>query len=120
MRRELATDESSNPIIETVKAKGLYDGPFAILFTVKVKSGEEERLIEQIKKITPISSTDKGNLYFEYIRSTDDLSTFTLFEKWVNGAALASHLAEDLTVETFQLIGEIQAEPPVGNFYSLI
>ena len=116
----VAADSTTNLIIQELQEKGLYDGPFALMVTVQVKPGQEDTLIDQMKIITADNHGSLGNLFFECIRSTDDLSQFTMIEKWANGDDLSLHLEDPILLNYLQILGDIQAETPVAKIYSLL
>ena len=111
---------ADHPAIVGIKAKGLYDGPFTVLFNFKVKPGTEDQMIEQLKKSTASTVQEKGCVAFEAQRNADDPTSFTLYEKWVDGEALAIHLAADYTDKFFEVLGATKAEEPVAKFFRQI
>ena len=114
---KMASTDQPHPVIGVLKSKGLYDGPFTVLFSFKVKEGTEDPLIEQIKKNTVLTLQEKGCVAFETQRSVDDPTSFTLYEKWADGESLGLHMAADYTKKFFELLEPIKAEEPVAKFF---
>ena len=99
---------TEHPAITVVRSKGLYDVPFTALYSFKVKAGTEDQMIEQIKKSTASTVQEKGCVAFETQRSVDDPTSFTIYEKWANGEALAVHMVTDYTKKFFEILIPIQ------------
>ena len=114
----MATGAQSSPMLDAIRAKGLYEkGPIVIHFSFKIKP-EKEHLLDVAKKIFPLVLKEEGCLAYECYRSSDDKYSFVTVEKWTNGDAVAGHLAAPHTSEIREILKESLAEPPVLKFYT--
>ena len=114
----MATGVQSNPMLDAIRAKGLYEnGPIVIHFSFKIKP-EKEHLLDTARKIFPIVLQEKGCLTYEGYRSADDKYSFTVVEKWANGDAVAGHLAAPHTDQIRELLKESLAELPVIKYFT--
>jgi len=67
--------------------------PFVVIATWKARPGEERRIRDVIATMTPLSRAEEGNLLYQAQVSTQDPSTFILYEQYVDGAAYEAHKA---------------------------
>jgi quinol monooxygenase YgiN len=66
---------------------------FVVAAIWKAKQGEEKRVEETIRKMTPLSRAEEGNLYYQAQVSPDDPHIFFLYEQYVDEAAYETHKA---------------------------
>ena len=71
------------------------------------KEGEEETVLDAIKKLTPASRDEPGNRYYQATRDPDDPCVFFLFEIYDDEDAYKAHGAS----EHFEKYGLGQAIP---------
>ena len=64
---------------------------FVVAATWKAKDGEEKRVEETIRKMTPLSRAEEGNLYYQAQVSPTDPGTFFLYEQYVDEAGYLAH-----------------------------
>src|SRR5437764_15279463 len=57
------------------------------------KEGQEETILEVIKKMTPLSRQEPGCLYYQAQRSLDNPRIFFLYEQYVDAAGYETHMA---------------------------
>jgi quinol monooxygenase YgiN len=53
------------------------------------KEGQEEKILEVIKKMTPLSRQEPGCLYYQAQRSPDNPRVFFLYEQYVDAPGRA-------------------------------
>jgi quinol monooxygenase YgiN len=66
---------------------------FVVAATWKAKPGEEARILEVIKLMTPLSRREPGNLAYQAQVSHQDPGTFLIYEQYINAAAFEDHKA---------------------------
>ena len=64
---------------------------FVVAATWKAKDGEEKRVEETIRKMTPLSRAEEGNLYYQAQVSPTDPGTFFLYEQYTDAQAYEDH-----------------------------
>lgn len=57
------------------------------------KAGEEERILNVIKKMTPLSRQEPGCLHYQAQRSLANPRVFFLYEQYVDAAGYEAHMA---------------------------
>ncbi len=57
------------------------------------KEGQEEKILEVLKKMTPLSRQEPACLYYQAQRSSADPRIFFLYEQYVNAAGYEAHMA---------------------------
>ncbi len=57
------------------------------------KEGQEEKIFEVLKKMTPLSRQEPACLYYQVQRSSADPRIFFLYEQYVNAAGYEAHMA---------------------------
>lgn len=57
------------------------------------KEGQEEKILEVIRKMTPPSRQEPGCLYYQAQRSPDNPRVFFLYEQYVDAAGYEAHMA---------------------------
>jgi quinol monooxygenase YgiN len=65
---------------------------FVVAAIWKAKEGEEKRVEETIRKMTPLSRAEEGNLYYQAQVSPEDPRTFFLYEQYVDEAGYEAHM----------------------------
>jgi quinol monooxygenase YgiN len=68
---------------------------FVVAAIWKAKPGEEGRILEVIKTMTPLSRAEEGNLFYQAQVSPEDPTTYFLYEQYVDAAAYDAHKASD-------------------------
>lgn len=104
------TEASSNPLqalLDTIKSRNYWDRDFVITFTVKVKPGTEQSMIDQINKTVPQTHKEEGCISFEFSQNLADSTHFVLYEHWKNGPSLEFHFDQTYTKEFGGLLGQI-------------
>ena len=66
---------------------------FVVAATWKAKPGEEERIREVIRLMTPLSRNEPGNLFYQAQVSSRDHAKFFLYEQYANAQAYEDHKA---------------------------
>jgi quinol monooxygenase YgiN len=68
---------------------------FVVAATWTAKEGEEQRITEVIRTMTPLSRAEEGNLFYQAQVSPDDPRVFFLYEQYVDAAGYEAHKASD-------------------------
>ncbi len=112
----IAATAQDHPAVTLVKSK-VKDPtkPFALLVTIKAKPGKEKALEAAFAPCIAATKKEKGCLAYELNRDPDNPTTYVMFEKFRNVAALETHLKLAHTAQLFKDIapltdGEIQAK----------
>jgi quinol monooxygenase YgiN len=67
--------------------------PYVVAATYHVRAGEEERVAEILRTMTPLSRKEPGCLFYQAHRSPDDPRVFFLYEQYADEAAYKAHMA---------------------------
>jgi quinol monooxygenase YgiN len=94
-------------ILDTIKTNNYWDRGFTITFTVRVKPGTEQSMIDQIRKIIPLTHKEEGCITFEFSQALTDSTHFVLYEHWKNGPSLEFHFGQTYTQEFGGLLAQI-------------
>jgi quinol monooxygenase YgiN len=79
-----------------------------VVATLKVKSGQEEALIEGMRKmIAHVKANEPGTVTYLLHRSSADPTKFLVYEVYADQAAFATHGASEPMKEFFRLAGGI-------------
>jgi quinol monooxygenase YgiN len=57
------------------------------------KEGQEETILDVIKKMTPLSRQEPGCVYYQAQRSPENPRVFFLYEQYINEAGYEAHMA---------------------------
>ncbi len=57
------------------------------------KEGQEEKILEVIKQMIPLSRQEPGCLYYQAQRSPTDPRVFFLYEQYVDAAGYEAHMS---------------------------
>lgn len=68
---------------------------FVVAAIWKAKPGEEARILDVIKTMTPLSRAEEKNLYYQAQVSPDDPTTFFLYEQYVDAQGYEDHKASE-------------------------
>jgi len=68
---------------------------FVVAATWKAKPGEEGRILQIIKIMTPLSRQEPGNLFYQAQVSTQDPTRFFLYEQYTSARAYEDHKASE-------------------------
>jgi quinol monooxygenase YgiN len=105
-----------HPVVALVKSKVKDPGkPFALLVTIKAKPGKEKELEATFAPCIAATKKEPGCLAYELNRDSDDPTTYIMFEKFKNIAALEAHLTQAHTTKLLKAVeplteGQIQAK----------
>ncbi|HEX4904780.1 MAG TPA: putative quinol monooxygenase [Acidimicrobiales bacterium] len=66
---------------------------FVVAAIWKAKEGEEARVEQTIREMTPLSRAEEGNLYYQAQVNPADPRTFFLYEQYVDEAGYEAHKA---------------------------
>jgi quinol monooxygenase YgiN len=66
---------------------------FVVAATWKAKEGEEGRVEEVIRTMTPLSRGEEANLFYQAQVNPEDPRTFFLYEQYVDEAGYEAHKA---------------------------
>ena len=61
--------------------------------TYVIKPGHEAEAIEHFRKLTELTQTEPGNLFYQVHRSVDNPRRFFIYDQYVDLAALEAHRA---------------------------
>jgi quinol monooxygenase YgiN len=105
-----------HPVVALVKSKVKDPAkPFVLLVTIKAKAGKEQQLEAAFAPCIAATKKEAGCLAYELNRDPDDPTTYLMFEKFKNVAALETHLKAEHTAKLLQALepltqGEIKAK----------
>lgn len=105
-----------HPAVALVKSKVKDPAkPFALFVTIKAKSGKEKELEAAFAPCIAATKKEAGCLAYELNQDPDDPTTYIMFEKFKNVAALEAHLKLEHTAKLFKVIesltdGDIKAK----------
>ncbi|OAI54358.1 hypothetical protein AYO44_03560 [Planctomycetaceae bacterium SCGC AG-212-F19] len=121
----LALGADDHPAVTLVKAKVKDPAkPFALIVTIKAKAGKEKELEAAFAPCVAATKKEPGCIAYELNRDPDEPTTFIMFEKFKNIAALEAHLKLEHTAKLFNALepltdGEIKAKvylvPELGS-----
>ena len=84
---------------------------FTVLTYITVKPGFEEKFRKEVATIVEPSRAEAGNLAWFVQESKDDPRQFVFFTRWVNEAALDSHLKSAPLADYLKRTAPFLAEP---------
>jgi quinol monooxygenase YgiN len=105
-----------HPVVALVKSKVKDTAkPFALLVTIKAKAGKEKDLEAAFAPCLAATKKEPGCLAYELNRDPDEPTTYVMFEKFKNVAALEAHLKLEHTTKLLKGLtpltdGEIKAK----------
>ena len=111
-----AAGAQDHPAVALVKSKVKDPAkPFALIVTIKAKAGKEKDLEAAFAPCIAATKKEAGCLAYELNRDPDNPTTYVMFEKFRNVAALETHLKLEHTAKLFKDIepltdGQIQAK----------
>jgi quinol monooxygenase YgiN len=77
--------------------------PFAVVFRLTAKSGQEDVIRRTMERILPLTRAEAGNLTFDLHQDADEPRTFFLYERWRGVDDLADHLHAPYIREAFEV-----------------
>ena len=89
----LAQDKEPDLITRLKKAK--IDGPFTLVVTLKVKEGEEKKLLEAARPCIAATRKEKGCAEYRLCQDLENPRQFVFYERWKSVKALSDHFATD-------------------------
>ena len=93
---------------------------FVVAAIWKAKEGEERRVEEVIRKLTPLSRAEEKNLQYQAHVSPEDPRTFFLYEQYVDADGYEAHKAADYFQENvFNYIFEYLEKREVQTYDTL-
>ena len=66
---------------------------FVVTAVWKAKAGEQDKILEVIKTLTPLSRAEPKNLYYQAQVSSDDATLFFLYEQYTDAQGYEDHKA---------------------------
>jgi quinol monooxygenase YgiN len=111
-----APGAEDHPAVALVKSKVKDPAkPFALLVTIKAKPGKGKELEAAFAPCIVATKKEAGCLAYELNRDPDDPTTYVMFEKFKDVAALEAHLKMKHTTRLFKALepltdGEIKAK----------
>ncbi|MFO0880519.1 MAG: putative quinol monooxygenase [Gemmataceae bacterium] len=108
--------EEKEPDLAT-QAKAI-KGPFTLIVHLQVKKGEEKTLTDLARPCIAATRKEPGCVAYELHQSKSDPTKFVFFEKWKNGEALVSHLAEEHTKKLVGSLGSVLDGAPKFSLYT--
>ena len=93
---------------------------FVVAATWKAKEGEEKRVEETIRIMTPLSRAEEANLFYQAQVAPEDPRTFFLYEQYVDEAGYEAHKAASYFQENdFDHIIEYLEERSVKTYTTI-
>lgn len=91
---------------------------YQCISVVKAKPESVQTIIDAAAKLVEISRPQKGNIYYNLLRSSDDPNTVILIEKWETKEDFLGHVAHadtpgDPVFEFGAIAAPNSAEPPM-------
>jgi len=109
-----------HPAVALVKSKVKDPAkPFALLVTIKAKPGKEKELEAAFASCIVATKKEPGCLAYELNRDPDDTTSYVMFEKFKNLAALEAHLKAGHTAQLFKAIGPLTAGQLQAKVYEV-
>lgn len=68
---------------------------FAVIATWVAKPGEEQRVADAIRRVTPPSRAEEGNLLYQAHTHPQDPQRFTIYEQYVDEQAFETHRSSE-------------------------
>ena len=100
-----ALGAEEHPAVALVKSKVKDPAkPFALFVTIKAKAGKEKDLEAAFTPCIAATKKEAGCLAYELNRDPDEPTTYVMFEKFKNLAALEAHLKLEHTAKLFKAI----------------
>jgi quinol monooxygenase YgiN len=100
-----APGAEDHPAVALVKSKVKDPAkPFALFVTIKAKAGKEKDLEAAFAPCIAATKKEPGCLAYELNRDPDDPTTYVMFEKFKNVAALEAHLKLEHTTKLLKAI----------------
>ena len=93
---------------------------FVVAATWKAKPGEAERVTEVIRKMTPLSRAEPGNVFYQAQVNPEDPETFFLYEQYTDAQAYEDHKnTQHFQENVFGYILEYLAERNVKTYETI-
>jgi quinol monooxygenase YgiN len=94
-------------VVESLIAKlranqALAGKPFAVVFRLTAKPGQEDVVRQTMERIVPLTRAEAGNMAFDLHQDADDPRTFFLYERWRSVDDLADHLHAPYIQDAFK------------------
>ena len=100
-----ARGADDHPAVALVKSKVKDPArPFALFVTIKAKAGKEKELEAACAPCIAATKKEAGCLAYELNRDPDDPTTYVMFEKFKNVAALEAHLKQEHTTKLLKAL----------------
>ena len=65
---------------------------YVVSATWRAKEGKEDRVLEIIRELTPLSRAEPGNVAYQAHRSSEETRLFYLYEQYVDEAGYEAHM----------------------------
>jgi len=113
-----ALGADDHPAVALVKSKVKDPAkPFALFVTIKAKAGQEKALEAAFAPCIAATKKEAGCLAYELNRDPDDPTTYVMFEKFKNLAALKAHLKAKHTTKLLKALGPLTDGEIKGKVY---
>jgi quinol monooxygenase YgiN len=112
--------DDENPIVTFVKSKvAEKDKAFGMTVSFKVKAGSEKAFADAFTSCVAGTRKEPGCLAYFLNRDADDASTFVVFERFKNIAALENHAKTPHVSELLKKIAPLLDGEPVAKVYGI-
>jgi quinol monooxygenase YgiN len=113
-----AARADDHPAVALVKSKVKDPAqPFALFVTIKAKPGKEKDLAAAFAPCVAATKKEAGCLAYELNQDPDDPTTYVMFEKFKNVAALETHLKLPHTAQLFKALETLMDGEIVAKVY---
>ena len=68
---------------------------YVVAATYRAREGEEEKILEALEAMAPLSRAEPGCRFYQAHRSPEDPRVFFMYEQYVDEAGYQSHMATD-------------------------
>ena len=115
-----ARADDENPIVTLVKSKVKEPAkPFGMTVTFKVQAGGEKTFEEAFAACVAGTRKEPGNLAYYLNRDIEDPSSYVVFERFKNVAALENHAKTPHVAELLKKIGPLLEGAPAVKVFAV-
>ena len=116
-----AAGADDHPAVTLVKSKVKDPAkPFALIVNIKVKAGKEKELETTFAPCIAATKKEPGCIAYELNRDPDEPTTYFMYEKFKNIAALEAHLQTEHIKTFLSKAGDLLASPPELKFFAVV
>jgi quinol monooxygenase YgiN len=103
--------DKENEIITRLK-KAKVDGPFTLVVILKVKEGEDKKLVEACKPCIAATRKEPGCVTYELLKDVENARQYVMNERWKSVKDLEDHLVSAHVKKLFADLKDVLEGPP--------